>query len=281
MGDWTVVVSGTGSHHNAGPGDADRLAQRFVEDLVDAQQNIRVAIITYGGLGVLDTITPERDRYERQLAAASARDPNKFPYDGIEEKLREYDNNVFDRETALSRVNLMPMNRAKAWYDQQVVRGLSTMYRWAPGQERQRSIDGGKTWEPAPELPEALAEMWSDAIKDGLGHDLPVEMQKTLDWIAGVTREQVPPKDGSEHKPTHTRSKGRTFTVNGKTVHVGTTHVAYDDIVKIAKLPKGGDGHFYTITAHGKDIKGSIVGPGEMLDLEGVEHVSVADTSRA
>lgn len=155
MGDWTVVVSGQGSHHNGTPGDADRLAQRFVEDLVEAQQMVRVAIVSYGGLGVLDTLTPARDLYERQLIAASQRDPSKNPYDKIAEKLAESDERQYQREKALGLVNLLPYARQKAHYEATIAHGQDVRYRYEKGHVRHRSVDGGVTWELAPDPDEA------------------------------------------------------------------------------------------------------------------------------
>lgn len=151
MGDYTIVVSGQGSHHNGQAGDADRLAQRFAEDLVEAGQTIRVAFINYGGLGVLDTITPAREAYHRYLEAQSARDPSKHPYGDIGAKLDEYDKGTFRKLQALSTVNLLPAPLGKTYHDQMVAAGLDVRYRWAPNQMRQRSVDGGETWQPAPE----------------------------------------------------------------------------------------------------------------------------------
>ena len=56
MGDWAIVVEGTGAHHNKEfPNDADRLAQRFVDDLIKAGHEVRLATFTAGGRTVLDT----------------------------------------------------------------------------------------------------------------------------------------------------------------------------------------------------------------------------------
>ena len=57
MGDWAIVVHGTGAHHNKDyPTDADRMAQKFVDDLVIAGHQVNLATFTAGGRTVLDTI---------------------------------------------------------------------------------------------------------------------------------------------------------------------------------------------------------------------------------
>lgn len=57
MGDWAVVVHGTGAHHNSDyPKDADRMAQRFVDDLIAAGHTVRLATFTSGGETRLDTV---------------------------------------------------------------------------------------------------------------------------------------------------------------------------------------------------------------------------------
>lgn len=56
MGDWAIVINGTGAHHNKDyPTDADRMAQKFVDDLVVAGHQIALATFTSGGRTVLDT----------------------------------------------------------------------------------------------------------------------------------------------------------------------------------------------------------------------------------
>lgn len=60
MGNWTIVIQGTGQHHNfeqdadrkvtgQDPKDADKMARRFVQDLKAAGQNVEHATITHGG----------------------------------------------------------------------------------------------------------------------------------------------------------------------------------------------------------------------------------------
>lgn len=57
MGDWAIVVHGTGAHHNQEyPTDADRMTQRFVDDLIRAGHQVNLATFTAGGRTVLDTI---------------------------------------------------------------------------------------------------------------------------------------------------------------------------------------------------------------------------------
>lgn len=36
MGNYTIVIYGTGSHHNGLPSDADKIAEKFVEELKKA-----------------------------------------------------------------------------------------------------------------------------------------------------------------------------------------------------------------------------------------------------
>ena len=68
MGDWAIVVHGTGAHHNQDyPNDADRLAQRFVDDLIRVGHQVHLATFTAGGRTVLDTI----DNLSAQRATAA------------------------------------------------------------------------------------------------------------------------------------------------------------------------------------------------------------------
>ena len=49
MGDWVIVVRGTGAHHNSdNSGDADRMADRFVRELQHLGHTIHAASFTYG-----------------------------------------------------------------------------------------------------------------------------------------------------------------------------------------------------------------------------------------
>lgn len=59
MGDYTLVIHGTGSHHNkrklddgqlvSSPQDADHLLDKFVQELKDNGHVVEVATITHGG----------------------------------------------------------------------------------------------------------------------------------------------------------------------------------------------------------------------------------------
>lgn len=58
MGDYTLVIHGTGSHHNKkvvdgkevrGNTDADHLLDKFVQELKDNGHVVEVATITHGG----------------------------------------------------------------------------------------------------------------------------------------------------------------------------------------------------------------------------------------
>lgn len=56
MGEWAIVVHGTGAHHNKDlPIDADRMAQAFVDSLIGAGHQVQLATFTAGGRTVLDT----------------------------------------------------------------------------------------------------------------------------------------------------------------------------------------------------------------------------------
>ena len=49
MGNWNISVRGIGPHHNNQPFDADKMAARFVRDLLLAGHGICGADITHGG----------------------------------------------------------------------------------------------------------------------------------------------------------------------------------------------------------------------------------------
>lgn len=50
MGNWTITIQGTGAHHNKDyPGDANKMAQKFVEELKVAGQTVESATFTHGG----------------------------------------------------------------------------------------------------------------------------------------------------------------------------------------------------------------------------------------
>jgi hypothetical protein len=49
MGNWTIVIHGTGVHHNPDlPQDADKMSAAFVEQLRQAGHTIQGATFTYG-----------------------------------------------------------------------------------------------------------------------------------------------------------------------------------------------------------------------------------------
>lgn len=49
MGDWTIVIVGTGAHHNPDyDGDADRIFRETVKRLEEAGQEVEHAFITTG-----------------------------------------------------------------------------------------------------------------------------------------------------------------------------------------------------------------------------------------
>lgn len=50
MGDWHISIQGTGAHHNKDyPNDADKMVDRFIDELMAAGHSIKSATITYGG----------------------------------------------------------------------------------------------------------------------------------------------------------------------------------------------------------------------------------------
>ena len=72
MGDWTIVVEGTGAHHNKDfPQDADRMAQKFVDALISAGHEVRLATFTSGGRTVLD-ISENYEARQRRFADQNA-----------------------------------------------------------------------------------------------------------------------------------------------------------------------------------------------------------------
>lgn len=55
MGNWAIVVQGTGGHHNRNyPKDANRMAAAFVQDLKDAGHTVESATFTHGGRDYID-----------------------------------------------------------------------------------------------------------------------------------------------------------------------------------------------------------------------------------
>lgn len=60
MGNWAIVIEGTGWHHNNGrPDDADHLARQAVKTLVEAGQRVTHAAFVAGGA---EDITPTDDK---------------------------------------------------------------------------------------------------------------------------------------------------------------------------------------------------------------------------
>lgn len=49
MGNWTIVIHGTGCHHNAKHYDAEQLAAKFVAELKAQGHSIEGAALTFGG----------------------------------------------------------------------------------------------------------------------------------------------------------------------------------------------------------------------------------------
>jgi hypothetical protein len=62
MGNWTIVIEGTGSHHNKDyPKDANKLAEAFVADLGAAGHTVEHATFTHSGRDDLTAGTGEDD----------------------------------------------------------------------------------------------------------------------------------------------------------------------------------------------------------------------------
>jgi hypothetical protein len=56
MGNWNINIQGIGCHHNANnPKNADQMARRFVEELIEAGHTVEVANFTAGGKTTLPT----------------------------------------------------------------------------------------------------------------------------------------------------------------------------------------------------------------------------------
>lgn len=51
MGNWTIVIHGTGPHHNQGvqPYDADKIAQSTVQTLLQGGHQVTSCSFTHGG----------------------------------------------------------------------------------------------------------------------------------------------------------------------------------------------------------------------------------------
>lgn len=62
MGNWHISVEGVGAHHNAEyPNDANRLAQKFVEELRAAGHQVNKATFTYGASDDLAAVATAAD----------------------------------------------------------------------------------------------------------------------------------------------------------------------------------------------------------------------------
>lgn len=50
MGNWNISINGTGCHHNVDhPGDADKLVNKFMAELIAGGHIIETATFTFGG----------------------------------------------------------------------------------------------------------------------------------------------------------------------------------------------------------------------------------------
>lgn len=59
MGCWTITIQGIGAHHNVdNEGDANKITEKFVKELVLAGHNVQSASFTHGGRDEL-TIPPQ------------------------------------------------------------------------------------------------------------------------------------------------------------------------------------------------------------------------------
>ena len=57
MGNWHISIEGVGFHHNVGlTQDANRMAKRFVQDLIAAGHHIHKASFTHGGADELQAV---------------------------------------------------------------------------------------------------------------------------------------------------------------------------------------------------------------------------------
>lgn len=74
MGNWTIVIEGTGCHHNDADYDADRMVSDFVDNLQCKGHVIDHASFTAGGrhdtIAKLDSMKHEKGVDERQRASA-------------------------------------------------------------------------------------------------------------------------------------------------------------------------------------------------------------------
>jgi hypothetical protein len=98
MGDWAIVVHGTGAHHNKDyPIDADRMAQEFVDKLIAAGHQVQLATFTSGGRTVLDTVENLGVKWSESVRDSDSQ--------------AQVDENIGKRRTALERVGLTPSPR--------------------------------------------------------------------------------------------------------------------------------------------------------------------------
>ena len=93
MGDWAIVVHGTGAHHNKDyPADADRMTQKFIDDLVAAGHQVALATFTSGGRTVLDTVDNLGAKWSESVRDSDTQ--------------AQVNENIEARRTALGRVGL-------------------------------------------------------------------------------------------------------------------------------------------------------------------------------
>lgn len=64
MGDWVIVIRGTGQHHNGSEADAEVICKRFVDRLARSQR-IHSATFTHGA--ELDIGVPKPDLVAKQI----------------------------------------------------------------------------------------------------------------------------------------------------------------------------------------------------------------------
>jgi hypothetical protein len=62
MGQWVIVIQGTGSHHNGLISDADKIAEALVGSLKTAGQYVEHASFTSGGRELLHTTTVKENK---------------------------------------------------------------------------------------------------------------------------------------------------------------------------------------------------------------------------
>ena len=109
MGDWAIVVEGTGAHHNKDfPQDADRMTQKFVDALISAGHEVRLATFTSGGRTVLD-ISENYEARQRRFA-----DQNAHTSDQQDEWKVAAGKAAAEKRGALSTLGLYPTARKDA-----------------------------------------------------------------------------------------------------------------------------------------------------------------------